>query len=179
MSEFEFSIKAAKLIAKELQERQMNRPDEYQERLWNDGKQFNLKFGIVGFMDFSYHKNYNMVVDIKTTKRVPSTYDSAFKLNRSHFLQQSLYWKLSGEKRRFALLYASDQKVNFIEIKKEDLISGWEEILFNMRFIERMDNKCKTKKDWVLSFPYPSIDSFYYNDENFRQQIKQLYKELI
>ena len=179
MSEFEFAINSGKLIAKEFRERQMNRPDKYQERVWNDGKDFGLKYPIVGFLDFTYHKNYNMVVDIKTTKRVPSSYESAFQMNKGHFLQQSLYWKLTGEKRRFALLYASDKKVNFIEIKKNDLQDGWEEILFNMRFIERVDDRCKTKKDWVLSFPYPSINSYYYNDRNFKQQITQLYKELI
>ena len=179
MSEFEFAINSAKQIAKELQQRQMNRPDKYQERVWNDGKDFGLKYPIVGFLDFTYDKNYNMVVDIKTTKRVPSSYESAFQMNKGHFLQQSLYWKLTGEKRRFALLYASDKKVNFIEIKKEDLQNGWEEILFNMRFIERMDKQCKSKEDWLLAFPYPSIDSFYYNDMKFKQSIINLYKGVI
>ncbi len=179
MSEFEFAINSAKQIAKELQERQMNRPDQYQERVWDDGKQFGLRFGIVGFLDFSYFKNYNMVVDIKTTKRVPSTYESAYQMNKGHFLQQSLYWKLTGEKRRFALLYASDKKVNFIEIKKEDLQKGWQEILFNMKFIERIDSQCKSKEDWLLSFPYPSLNSYYFSDDNFKQTITKLYKGVI
>jgi CRISPR/Cas system-associated exonuclease Cas4 (RecB family) len=171
--ELKFAYNCSYQIAEELQSRQMKRPDEYQERVWNDGKDFGLNFPIVGFLDFSYHKNYNMVVDIKTTKRVPS------KPNKDHILQQSLYWKLTGEKRRFALLYCSDKRANFIEIKKEELQNGWEEMLFNMRFIERMDKQCKSKEDWLLSFPYPSIDSFYYNDENFKQQIINLYKGVI
>lgn len=56
MSEFEFAINSGKLIAKEFQERQMNRPDKYQERVWNDGKDFGLKYPIVGFLDFTYDK---------------------------------------------------------------------------------------------------------------------------
>ena len=173
MSEFEFAINSAKLIAKELQERQMNRPDEYQERVYCDGSKFGLKYPIVGFLDFSYHKNYDMVVDIKTTKRVPTV------ANSDHILQQALYWKLTGETRRFALLYASDKRVNFIEISKQDLERAWATILFNMKFIERLDERCQSKKDWALSFPYPDLNSFYFSDKGFKQKITELYEELI
>ena len=168
--ELKFAYDCAYKIAEELKSRQMKRPDQYQERVWNDGIEFGLKYGIVGFLDFTYNNDYNMVIDIKTTKRVPT------KANYDHILQQSLYWKLTGETRRFALLYASDKRVNFIEISKQELQNGWKQILFNMEFIERLDERCKSKQDWILSFPYPSIDSFYYSDENFKQLIIKLYK---
>ena len=59
MSEFEFAINSAKQIAKELQERQMNRPDQYQERVWDDGKQFGLR--------------NNLSVDLQTNHYLPIT----------------------------------------------------------------------------------------------------------
>ena len=46
----------------------------------------------------------------------------------------------------------------------------------NMSWIEKIDSLCKTKQDWLNMFPYPDTNSFYYNDENFKQQIIKLFK---
>jgi len=179
--ELQFAIQCGFQIAEELESRQLKRPEKYQERVFNDGKDFGLKYGIHGFMDFSYFKNVPMplVIDIKTTKRVPSSLESAMQMNPSHFLQQSLYWKLSGQNRKFALLYVSNKKTNYLEVEQSELRKGWEIIYHNMKLIERVDDMCKSKADWLLSFPYPDLSSFYFSDKKFKQQITELYEGVI
>ena len=46
----------------------------------------------------------------------------------------------------------------------------------NMSWIERIDNICQTKQDWIDMFPFPDTNSFYYSDENFKQKIITLLK---
>jgi len=180
-TELRFAYDCAYLIAEELQSRQLKRPEKYQERVFNDGKEFGLKYGIHGFLDFSYFKNVPMplVIDIKTTKRVPSSLESAMQMNPSHFLQQSLYWKLTGQNRKFALLYVSNKKTNYLEIPEAELRKGWEIIYYNMKLIERFDDICKSKADWIKMFPYPDLSSFYFSDKKFKEQIINLYEGVI
>lgn len=177
-TELRFAYDCAYLIAEELQSRQLKRPEKYQERVFNDGKEFGLKYGIHGFLDFSYFKNVPMplVIDIKTTKRVPSSLETC---SYDHILQQSLYWKLSGQNRKFALLYVSNKKTNYLELSQRDLEKGWEIIYYNMKLIERFDDICKSKADWIKMFPYPDLSSFYFSDKKFKQKITELYEELI
>ena len=177
-TELRFAYDCAYLIAEELQSRQLKRPEKYQERVFNDGKEFGLKYGIHGFLDFSYFKNVPMplVIDIKTTKRVPSSLETC---SYDHILQQSLYWKLSGQNRKFALLYVSNKKTNYLEIPEAELRKGWEIIYYNMKLIERFDDICKSKADWIKMFPYPDLSSFYFSDKKFKQKITELYEELI
>jgi hypothetical protein len=179
--ELQFAVQCGFQIAEELESRQLKRPEKYQERVFNDGKNFGLKYGIHGFMDFSYFKNVPMplVIDIKTTKRVPSSLESAMQMNPSHFLQQSLYWKLSGQNRKFALLYVSNKKTNYLEVEQSELRKGWEIIYHNMKLIERVDDMCKSKADWLLSFPYPDLSSFYFSDKKFKEQITKLYEGVL
>jgi hypothetical protein len=179
--ELQFAIQCGFQIAEELESRQLKRPEKYQERVFNDGKEFGLKYGIHGFMDFSYFKNVPMplVIDIKTTKRVPSSLESAMQMNPSHFLQQSLYWKLTGQNRKFALLYVSNKKTNYLEISENYLEEGWKIIYHNMKLIERVDDMCKSKADWLLSFPYPDLSSFYFSDKKFKEQITKLYEGVL
>jgi len=180
--ELQFAIKCGFLIAKELESRQLKRPEKYQEKLYVDGTEFDLDKPIRGFMDFSYFKNVPrpLVIDIKTTKRVPSSIETC---NYDHILQQSLYWKISGENRKFALLYVSDKKTNYLELNEADLRKGWQIMKYNLQLIERLDKKCKSKADWLLSFPYPNFrsqgTSFYFSDKKFKEQIINLYEGVI
>jgi len=97
-----------------------------------------------------------------------------------NYLQQCFYYGLSGKKRRFALLYATNKKYSYFEISKKELEKGWEIVQYNMKHLERLDTLCKTKKDWVEMFPYPDTNSFYFNDSgNYNEKIKQLYEEII
>jgi hypothetical protein len=180
-TELRFAYDCAYLIAEELQSRQLKRPEKYQERVFNDGKEFGLKYGIHGFLDFSYFKNVPMplVIDIKTTKRVPSSLDT---VSKDHIYQQSLYFKLTqiaGIKRKFALLYVSNKKTNYLEIPESYLEEGWKIIYHNMKLIERVDDMCKSKADWLLSFPYPDLSSFYFSDKKFKEQITKLYEGVL
>ena len=45
-----------------------------------------------------------------------------------------------------------------------------------MRWIEHLDHLCQTKQEWINIFPYPDTDSFYFSDENLKQQIITLWK---
>ena len=152
-TELRFAYDCAYLIAEELQSRQLKRPEKYQERV---------------FMP--------LVIDIKTTKRVPSSLETC---SYDHILQQSLYWKLSGQNRKFALLYVSNKKTNYLEIPEAELRKGWEIIYYNMKLIERVDDMCKSKADWLLSFPYPDLSSFYFSDKKFKEQITKLYEGVL
>ena len=176
--ELQFAVDCGFRIAEELESRQLKRPEKYQERVFNDGKEFGLKYGIHGFLDFSYFKNVPMplVIDIKTTKRVPSSLETC---SYDHILQQSLYWKLSGQNRKFALLYVSNKKTNYLEIPESYLEEGWKIIYHNMKLIERVDDMCKSKADWLLSFPYPDLSSFYFSDKKFKEQITKLYEGVL
>jgi len=179
--ELQFGISCGFRMAEFLQSMQLARPEKYQERVFNDGKEFGLKYGIHGFLDFSYFKNVPMplVIDIKTTKRVPSSLDT---VSKDHLYQQSLYFKLTqiaGIKRKFALLYVSNKKTNYLEIPESYLEEGWKIMKFNLQLIERLDKQCKSKADWLLSFPYPDLSSFYFSDKKFKQQIINLYEGVI
>ena len=160
---------------------QLARPEKYQERVFGKGTDFGLERDIHGFLDFSYFKKVPkpIVIDIKTTKRVPSSLDTC---NFDHILQQSLYFSLlnkGGDNRRFALLYVSDKKTNYLEISEAILKEAYEIMKFNLQLIERLDKQCKSKADWLLSFPYPDLSSFYFSDKEFKQQITNLYKGVI
>jgi hypothetical protein len=176
--ELKFAIGCGFRMADELQSMQLARPDKYQERVFGKGADFGLKRDIHGFLDFSYFKKVPkpIVTDIKTTKRVPSSLETC---NYDHILQQALYWKLTGENRQFALLYVSDKKTNYLLIPEAKLKEAWEIMKFNLQLIERLDEKCKSKADWLLSFPYPDLSSFYFSDKEFKQQIINLYKGVI
>jgi len=176
--ELKFAIGCGFRMADELQSMQLARPDKYQERVFGKGADFGLKRDIHGFLDFSYFKKVPkpIVTDIKTTKRVPSSLETC---NYDHILQQSLYWKLTGENRQFALLYVSDKKTNYLLIPEAKLKEAYEIMKFNLQLIERLDEKCKSKEDWLLSFPYPDLSSFYFSDKKFKQQITNLYKGVI
>ena len=176
--ELKFAIGCGFRMADELQSMQLARPDKYQERVFGKGADFGLKRDIHGFLDFSYFKKVPkpIVTDIKTTKRVPSSLETC---NYDHILQQALYWKLTGENRQFALLYVSDKKTNYLLIPEAKLKEAWEIMKFNLQLIERLDEKCKSKEDWLLSFPYPDLSSFYFSDKKFKQQITNLYKGVI
>ena len=180
-TELQFAIECGFRMADELQAMQLARPEKYQERVFGKGADFGLNRDIHGFLDFSYFKKVPkpIVIDIKTTKRVPSSLETC---NFDHILQQSLYFSLlnkGGDNRRFALLYVSDKKTNYLEIPESILKSAWEIMKFNLQLIERLDERCKSKKDWLLSFPYPDLSSFYFSDKGFKQQITELYEEII
>jgi len=179
--ELQFAIACGFKIAEFLQSMQLARPEKYQERVFGKGADFGLERDIHGFLDFSYFKKVPkpIVIDIKTTKRVPSSLESC---NQDHILQQSLYYNLlnkGGDNRKFALLYVSDKKTNYLEISETKLKEGWEIMKFNLQLIERLDKQCKSKADWLLSFPYPDLSSFYFSDKKFKQQITELYEGVI
>ena len=94
----------------------------------------------------------------------------------SHIKQQAKYWGMSGKKERFSLLYVTNKKVEFYDITQKELELGWEESLSDMRWIEHLDDLCETKQDWINLFPFPDTDSFYFRDENLKQQIITLWK---
>ena len=176
--ELQFGISCGFRMAEFLQSMQLARPEKYQERVFGKGADFGLERDIHGFLDFSYFKKVPKatVVDIKTTKRVPSSLETC---NYDHILQQALYWKLTGENRQFALLYVSDKKTNYLEISEAILKEAYEIMKYNLQLIERLDKQCKSKADWLLSFPYPDLGSFYFSDKKFKQQIKELYEGVI
>ena len=162
-----WSIDCAKQMKLALQERQLNRVDVYQEEYKDHLEGF--KFYQLGYSDFTFN---NMVVDLKSKSRMPNNNIADF----GDVLQQSFYWGLSGKSRRFALLYATPKKSLFIEIPQKELMKGWQVCLHNMSTIEKLDDMCKTKEDWLSLFPYPDISSYYYNDEDYLVEINKLYK---
>tara|TARA_R100001463_G_scaffold123496_1_gene180200 strand:- start:130 stop:522 length:393 start_codon:yes stop_codon:yes gene_type:complete len=130
----------------------------------------------MGYGDFTYVNSGEpyLTVDLKSTGQMPREYKT------DNYLQQCFYYGLSGKKRRFALLYATNKKYSYFEIPKKELETGWKIVQYNMQHLERLDTLCKTKKDWVEMFPYPDTNSFYFNDSgDYNEKIKQLYEEII
>lgn len=164
----------AKLFTQGLEERQLKRPEIYQEAF--TGKLPFLNYNCMGYGDFTYVNSGEpyLTVDLKSTGQMPREYKT------DNYLQQCFYYGLSGKKRRFALLYATNKKYSYFEIPKKELEKGWEIVQYNMKHLERLDTLCKTKKDWVEMFPYPDTNSFYFNDSgDYNEKIKQLYEEII
>ena len=169
-----WTFDCAKLFTQSLEERQLKRPHIYQEAF--TGTLPFLKYKSKGYGDFTYVNSGEpyLTVDLKSTGQMPKEYKT------DNYLQQCFYYGFSGKKRRFALLYATNKKYSYFEIPKDQLEKGWEIVQFNMKHLERLDELCKTKKDWVEMFPYPDTNSFYFNDSgNYNEKIKQLYEELI
>lgn len=168
----------AKLFAKGLEERQLKRPEIYQEKF--SGKLPFLKYESHGFGDFTYLNNNEpyLTVDLKSTGAFKSPLPERYKLD--HYLQQCFYYGFSGKKRKFALLYATNKRYIYFEIPKKELEEGWDIVQYNMRHLEKLDSMCKSKADWLNLFPYPDTDSFYFKDSgDFNKKIKQLYKGVI
>ena len=169
-----WTFDCAKLFTQSLEERQLKRPHIYQEAF--TGTLPFLKYKSKGYGDFTYVNSGEpyLTVDLKSTGQMPKEYKT------DNYLQQCFYYGFSGKKRRFALLYATNKKYSYFEIPKEELEKGGEIVQYNMKHLERLDELCKSKKDWVEMFPYPDTNSFYFNDGgNYNEKIKQLYEELI
>ena len=156
---------ASKLGAECLEQRQLKRIKQYQREFSDHLKYF--KFPLIGYGDFKIN---DINIDIKATSKMPS------KPRWSHIKQQAKYWGMSGKKERFSLLYVTNKKVEFYDITQKELELGWEESLSDMRWIEHLDDLCETKQDWINLFPFPDTDSFYFSDENLKQQIITLWK---
>ncbi len=162
----QWSFDCAKLMIKALEERQLQRPQVYQEEFKDHLEGFN--FYQIGYADFTYD---SITVDLKTTGQMPS------EPKTDNVRQQAFYWGLSGKKRRFALLYATNKRYNFFEIPQKVLAEEWEVVKKNMKWIERIDSMCNTKQDWLDMFPTPDTNNFYYKDSgDFQQQIINLLK---
>tara|TARA_R100001163_G_scaffold29743_1_gene23641 strand:- start:1995 stop:2744 length:750 start_codon:yes stop_codon:yes gene_type:complete len=161
-----WSILCAREMVEELEKRQLSKIENYQEEFRDHLKDF--KFYQLGYSDFTFK---DITVDLKSKSRMPNNNIADF----GDVLQQSFYWGLSGKKRRFALLYATPKKSLFIEIPKKELMKGWEICLHNMRLIEKLDDMCKTKQDWLDLFPYPDVGTFYYSDDDYVEKINKLY----
>ena len=162
-----WSILCARNMAEELESRQLKRPKIYQEEFKQHLPSF--KYYSLGYGDFTYD---NITVDLKSKDRMPNYGKAEF----SHILQQSYYWGMSGKNRRFALLYGTTKKTLFIEIPQKELADGWEIMLNHMRCIEHYDDICNTRQDWLNMFPFPDTNTFYYSDENYKEEIINLYK---
>jgi len=157
---------SSKLFTQALEERQLKRPKIYQEKFQDHLPSY--KFYQIGFADFTYD---NITVDLKSTGALPS------EPKTDHIRQQAFYWGLSGKKRKFALLYSTNKKYNFFEIPQKLLVEEWKIVQQNMKWIERIDDMCNSKQDWLDMFPVPDTNTFYYKDSgNFQQQIKNLLK---
>lgn len=180
-----FALNCGKQFAQCLEERQLKRPQIYQEVFRDHIEGYD--FPSIGYGDFTYTRiklgssrvledmtEPYLTVDLKSTARVPSSLDT---VATNHIRQQSYYWGLSGKKRQFALLYASDKKYNYIEIPQSRLEEDWEIMLKNQRWIERIDSMCHSKQDWLDMFPFPDTNTFYYKDSgDFQQRIITLLK---
>ncbi len=155
----------AALMAKELEQRQLKRLKKFQEPFYGTQGSFQC----YGLADFTFN---DVTVDIKAPSSMPP-----YNIPKTNWIrQQSFYWGLSGKKRRFAILFATNKKCEYYEITQKELAEGWEIMKSNMAWIERIDNLCETKQDWINMFPFPDTNSFYYNDENFKQKITKLLK---
>ena len=162
---YQWCADAASLMAQELEQRQLKRIKKFQEPFYGTYGAFNC----YGLADFTFN---DVTVDIKAPKTMPP-----YNIPKTNWIrQQAFYWGLSGKKRRFALLYGTNKKCEYYEIPQKELAEGWEIMKRNMSWIEKIDSLCKTKQDWLNMFPYPDTNSFYYNDENFKQQIIKLFK---
>ena len=170
-----FALECGKQFAICLEELQLKRPQMYQEVFTKHIEGY--KFHSIGYGDFTYtnsDKEPILTVDLKSTARVPSGIDT---VATNHIRQQAYYWGLSGKKRRFSLLYASNKKYNYIEIPQSRLEEDWEIMLKNQRWIERIDSMCYSKQDWLDMFPFPDTNTFYYKDSgDFQQRIITLLK---
>ena len=162
---YQWCADAASLMSQELEQRQLRRIKKFQEPFHGTHGSFNC----YGLADFTFN---DVTVDIKAPSRMPN-YNIP---NTNWIRQQSFYWGLSGKKRRFALLYGTNKKCEYYEISQKELAEGWEIMKSNMSWIERIDNICQTKQNWIDMFPFPDTNSFYYSDENFKQKIITLLK---
>ena len=170
-----FAYDCGKQFAQCLEEMQLKRPQIYQEVFRDHIEGYD--FPSIGYGDFTYtdsDKKPYLTVDLKSTARVPSSLDT---VATNHIRQQAYYWGLSGKKRQFALLYASDKKYNIFQIEQSRLEEEWEIMLKNQKWVERIDSMCHSKQDWLDMFPFPDTNTFYYKDSgDFQQRIITLLK---
>ena len=170
-----FAQKCIPHLVEGIEELQLFKPTSVEGVVEGTAEQFNLKKPIYGRYDLYFEKP-NLVIDYKSTKQIPKSLETA---NEDDIDQQGLYWKLTGEKHRFGLLYASSTNRAYYEIPKERLKEGFEKMYYNMQFIENLSDKCDSKLDWLLSFPLPNYSSFYYSNKEYANKIKQLYKGVL
>tara|TARA_R100001086_G_scaffold199750_1_gene115927 strand:- start:3493 stop:4257 length:765 start_codon:yes stop_codon:yes gene_type:complete len=171
-TELIFAQKCGQLMYEFLTEFQF-KPTEYQMFLNSNGKEYGLKYPIVGYTDWLDSKNHKMVIDGKSTKRVMS------KASHTATRQQGLYYGLSGKQWKFGLLYASNSKYNFIEIPKEELEEGFDTSIKLFKQIENEMTKYSTLKEWVNSCPYPNFDDWEWNyDEELKNLTKEIWRSL-
>ena len=91
------------------------------------------------------------------------------------FKLKKIYWVIA-KKNPFKnkAFYSLDERIDIINKlpnlkgivlkSKENFKSTSSEVIF------------KTKQEWINIFPYPDTDSFYFSDENLKQQIITLWK---
>ena len=117
---------------------------------WFDG----VSVPLIGYIDFTFENH--PLVDLKTTKRIPSV------PNPAHARQVSLYMTARGE--GGALLYVSDKKSAYYEIteqqRDESLAQLHSAAISLERFLSHFDNA----EDAIRSLPM-DIDSFRFSDQ--------------
>lgn len=116
---------------------------------------------VIGFLDLDYPK-HGLIVDIKTTSRMPSS------MSRAHQRQAAIYEKAVGN-RAVKFLYATPKKAQWLEVEDTKDVLGEIKAILNRqeRFLRLGD--ANTLKDVVPVMP----DSFYWS--GCEGQRKELY----
>ena len=118
----------------------------------------NWRLPIIGYVDFLY-PDQNLIVDLKTTMRMPS------EMSYEHFLQGVIYKKASGMDVRF--LYVTGKKSKFFDI------DGGEKVLADIKSIlNRQEKYLRHDKETILATVPVNINTFYWSgDEETRKEL--------
>lgn len=107
---------------------------------------------IKGFLDF-YYKDMPLVVDLKTTGRMPSSFSQA------HAIQASIYAKAMNAPVKF--LYVTPKKVAWLEIMPDEIENSLATVKDTVKRLERFLSLSEDGKQLARSAPHdPS--SFYW-----------------
>lgn len=118
---------------------------------------------IIGYLDFVYPQ-HSMIVDLKTTHRVPSA------ISTSHALQGSVYAQAKGYEVRFA--YVSPKKIQVYRL--EDVDIHLQTIANIAQRLERFLNISADAKE-LASLVTPNYDDFYWSDPATRAKGKEVF----
>ena len=114
---------------------------------------------MIGYLDLKYH-THNMVIDIKTTTRLPSS------IPDSHARQGALYAQATGARVRFA--YATPKKFAIYELEQDQIDKWINEIRCTLQRVERLLNLSKDIKE-VVKYTIPNYASWAWKDPEARK----------
>lgn len=117
----------------------------------------NFTIPIVGYIDF-YYPEHNLIVDLKTTMRMPS------QMPQAHMVQGSIYKKAENKDVKF--LYVTPSKYRIFDVEGEDDV-----LSVVKKEINRMEAMLSLDHDQIKNIVPIVRDSFYWlGDEKLREE---------